>query len=35
MRGQLNVETAKANGAIVIRYDEDGNGVVESAGKCR
>jgi len=33
--GQLNVESAKANGAIVIRYDEKGNGVVVSAGECR
>jgi hypothetical protein len=33
--GQFNVESAKANGAIVIKYDEKGNGVVESAGKCR
>ena len=33
--GQFNVESAKANGAIVIKYDEKGNGVVESAGGCR
>jgi hypothetical protein len=31
--GQLNVKTAKANGAIVIRYDEDNHGVLE-AGWC-
>jgi hypothetical protein len=30
--GELNVETARANGAIVIRYDEDDHGVLESGG---
>jgi len=30
--GPLNIEAAKANGAIVIRYDEKGNGVVVWGG---